>query len=188
MTTIAAVQGKYWAVIGCDSRVTDDVGKVYSLTKENPKLITNGPYLLAAAGDVRAINILSFVFKPPVPPFGCTGQKLDKFISSQFIPELRKCYEDSGYGKSEDAQSDVIVLVNGTIYEIDSDYSWCHDSSGIYAIGTGSSYAIGSLASALSDGKRSINSVKARVKEAIAISCRYDSSSAEPIVVISQNK
>jgi hypothetical protein len=58
--------------------------------KDNGKVFKNGNYIIAVAGDVRAINILAHVFKPPVCTATTLGLKLDKFITAVFIPELKK--------------------------------------------------------------------------------------------------
>jgi len=102
VTTIAAVQGENWAVVGYDSRVTEENEKIYTLPKDNGKLFKNGAYLIGVAGDMRAINLLSFVFKPPAITPTTYGVKLDKFMTAIFIPELKKCFEDNSYSKDGD--------------------------------------------------------------------------------------
>jgi hypothetical protein len=64
MTTIVAVQGDGWAVVGADSRISDE-GRIYSMAKGCGKIVRNADYLFGAAGDLRAINILEHVFNPP---------------------------------------------------------------------------------------------------------------------------
>ncbi len=136
MTTIASVQGEGWSVIGYDSRVSEEDGRTYILPKENGKVFKNGNYIIGVAGDVRAINLLAHVFKPPVCTVNTLGVKLDKFITAVFIPELKKCFEEASYSKDGEQESQIIILVNGTIYEIGEDFSWCHDTVGAYAAGT----------------------------------------------------
>ena len=72
MTTIVAIQGAGYAVIGTDSRISsfDESGMAYQITTlgtGTSKIASNGRYLLGAAGDVRAINILHHAFSPPAP-------------------------------------------------------------------------------------------------------------------------
>lgn len=183
MTTIAAVQGENWAVVGYDSRVTEDNQKIYSLPKDNSKLVKNGNYLLGVAGDMRAINLMAYVFKPPAIAPSVYGAKLDKFMSAVFIPELKKCFEDASYSKDGDQDSQLMVVVNGTIYEIGNDYAWAHDDSGIYAIGTGGDYAMGALLATLETRKRTLGTAKALVRQAITISSKLDPSTAPPIYI-----
>lgn len=185
MTTIAAVQGKGWAAVGFDSRVSDD-SRIYQLPKDQGKVVKNGRYLLGAAGDMRAINLLSDVLAPPAPPAHAEGRDLDKFISTKFIPVLKKCFDDAQYGEKGEHESAILIVVNGVIYDIGSNYDWCRDAHGLYAVGTGSQYALGALNS-LSEGKnRTMNSAKQMLKTAVGIACRLDSSSAEPVNLLTQ--
>ena len=93
MTTIAAVQGDGWSVIGYDSRVSEEDGRSYILPKDNAKVFKNGHYIIGVAGDMRAINILAHVFKPPTCTATTLGIKLDKFMTAVFIPELKETFE-----------------------------------------------------------------------------------------------
>lgn len=91
MTTILGIQGDGFAVIGVDSRVSEipDEGvttQIVTLTETNSKVNSNGRYLIGAAGDVRAINILHHAFKPPECPPNLRGKKLDHFFTVKFIP------------------------------------------------------------------------------------------------------
>ena len=99
MTTIAGVQGENWAVVGYDSRVTEENEKIYSLPKDNGKMFKNGNYIIGVAGDVRAINILCHIFKPPVVSPSTYGLRLDKFMTASFIPEMKKCFEENSKSK-----------------------------------------------------------------------------------------
>ena len=79
MTTIVAVQGDNFAVVCSDSRIAtvDEDGYVSQITtlrEGNGKVAANGRYLLGAAGDMRAINLLHHVYQPPAVPPGTTGK------------------------------------------------------------------------------------------------------------------
>jgi ATP-dependent protease HslVU (ClpYQ) peptidase subunit len=183
MTTIAAVQGEGWVVVGYDSRVTEDHEKIFTLSKDNGKVVKNGNYLLGAAGDMRAINLLTHVFKPPVLNPTMYGVKLDKFITAVFIPELKKCFEESSYSKDGEMDSQVMVVANGIIFEIGSDFSWAHDESGLYAVGSGGDYALAALLATFETRKRTIGTAKALVRQAITIAAKLDPSTSPPIYI-----
>lgn len=185
MTTIAAVQGDGWAVVGYDSRVTEE-NRIYQLPKEQGKVVKNGPFLLGAAGDMRAINLLAHVLKPPTPAPNDIGVKLDKFISSKFIPALKSCFDEVQYGEKGEQDSNILVVVHGTIYEIGSGYDWCHDSSGIYAVGSGSGYALGSVITSLEGKKRTMTNVRSSIRTALGISARLDPNTGEPTYMLTQ--
>ena len=194
MTTILAVQGDTWAVIGFDSQVSDESGRSFTLGRGSTKVAKNGQYLIGAAGDVRAINILAHVFVPPKPG-DITGLRLDRFITSKFIPALRQCFEEQGYAPRDSKErvmhgSVILVVVNGSIYEIDEDYSWVRDSSGVYAAGTGGDYALGAFYAML--GEKNIHDLgveatKRMTRDAMAIGIRIDAGSGPPIHVIHQS-
>jgi ATP-dependent protease HslVU (ClpYQ) peptidase subunit len=194
MTTIIGVQGDGFSVICTDSRVStmDEGGfasQIMTLGKNSSKIASNGKYLLGAAGDVRAINIIHHVFQPPIPTPGLSDSKLDQFFTTKFIPSLRSCFEVQGYASPErddsthiaEQGSTIICSIHGSIYVVDGDYSWTSDVTGLYALGTGSSYALGAM-SVLFDKKKSLTppQVKALCLKAIAVSSKYDPYTGPP--------
>lgn len=201
MTTIVAIQGDGFAVIGTDSRISsfDESGMAYQITTlgtGTSKIAANGRYLLGAAGDVRAINILHHAFTPPVPNFKTSGTHLDQFITLKFIPALRACFEETGYAtpdndeKSHMAEqaSTILVVINGVIYIIDGDYSWTSDRTGVYAIGTGSSYALGAI-QAIAGGKQlQIPKAKIAINKALSITSKFDPYTGSPFHVYTQEQ
>lgn len=185
MTTLAAIQGEGWAVVGFDSRVTEE-NRIYHLPKDNSKIVKNGPYFLGAAGDMRAINLLAHAFKPPVPHDNEVGEKLDRFITSKFVPALKTCFEHNGYGKDGEQDSFIMVVVNATIYELGANYEWARDTRGIYALGSGAPYALGSMFSELNGKNKTLTSAKAAVKNAVQISAQLDPGTSEPVIMLVQ--
>ena len=201
MTTIVAIQGDGFAVIGTDSRISsfDESGMAYQITTlgtGTSKIAANGRYLLGAAGDVRAIHILLHALTPRVPTFKTSGTHLDQFITQKFIPALRTCFEETGYAtpdndeKSHMAEqaSTILVVINGVIYIIDGDYSWTSDRTGVYAIGTGSSYALGAI-QAIAGGKQlQIPKAKIAINKALSITSKFDPYTGSPFHVYTQEQ
>ena len=185
MTTIAAVQGNGWAVVGFDSRVSDD-SRMYQLPKNQGKVVRNGSYLLGAAGDMRAINLLAYVLQPPTPQPDLELPALDKFVSTKFVPALKKCFDEAQYGEKGEHDSSILAVVNGVIYDIGSNYDWCRDAYGIYAVGTGAQFAMGALNSMAEGKKRTLSSTRDMVTAAVNIACRLDSNSAPPVNLLVQ--
>lgn len=195
VTTIIAVQGEGFAVICCDSRIADIdkdgyISQVSTLKEGTSKVAANGKYLLGAAGDLRAINLLHYAFVPPVVPAGLKGKKLDQFITTKFIPALRECFESHGYAMPEnDAKSHIaehastiVVAILGCVYIIDGDYAWISDASGIHVLGTGASYALGALhvLMAKPNSKLTIQQAKSLSLKALNIVTKYDPHTAPP--------
>lgn len=187
MTTIVAVQGNGWSVVGWDSRVSDD-GRIYKTGKGWSKVVKNNGWLLGAAGDVRAINILAHSFRAPKPKSDVRGVWLDRFVTAEFIPVLREIFDREGYvsGKRSGAEehgAEIIACVNGCVYEIASDWSWCHDERGLYAVGTGAEIALGALSVLSFDDVVSAREV---VLRALKVACEFDSNTAPPFRVVTQ--
>ena len=81
-----------------------------------------------------------------------------------------------------------MVAINGTIYVIDGDYAWLSDAFGVYAIGSGAQFALGSLATAMpSGGKVGLRTAKQSALKAIAVAGRYDPGTAAPYQVLVQD-
>jgi ATP-dependent protease HslVU (ClpYQ) peptidase subunit len=193
MTTIVGIQGDGFAVLANDSRIsdTDTNGFVSRITTVRPgsgKIAKNGKYLIGAAGDMRAINILHHVFTPPTPPANTTGVKLDKFFTNRFIPDLRECFDSQGYSSPTNDQSDhvaeqgssIIVAIHGVIYTVDGDYSWVSDNSGIYSLGTGSPYALGALKALFPKKKFTAAQAKSLALKALMVASHYDPHTGSP--------
>jgi ATP-dependent protease HslVU (ClpYQ) peptidase subunit len=192
MTTIIAVQGDDWAVVGFDSRVTEEGGRSYVLGRGSAKVVKNGAYLLGAAGDVRAINILAYAFHPPKPD-SLTGVRLDRFMTSKFVPALRDCFEEHGYAVKESKEqaqhgSTVLSIVNGQIYEIGEDYAWVRDTTGIYSFGSGGDYALGAMYANAGEGVAKSGIIKTQnvVRDSLTVAAKLDVGSGPPFHVLSQ--
>jgi hypothetical protein len=168
--------------------------QITTLGVGSSKIAVNGKYLLGAAGDVRAINILHHAFVPPSPPASYKGRKLDAFITKQFIPALRECFELQGYAspdndeKSHIAEQDstIIVVIHGIIYVIEGDYGWTSDSNGIYAIGTGAPYALGALQVLTNSKKLAVPQAKSAITKALGVSAKFDPYSGSPFTTFVQ--
>lgn len=201
MTTIIGIQGPDFALVCSDSRIStmDEGGyasQITTLSSNSAKVAENGRYLLGAAGDMRAINILHHAFVPPPVPPGTSGKKLDNFITTKFIPALRDCFEKQGYAAPErdtsthiaEQGSTILVVVSGCVYVIDGDYSWTSDMTGMYALGTGSSYALGALHVLGSSKKMTASQAKRVALKAIGVAAKYDPYTGSPFHCYTQEQ
>lgn len=194
MTTIAGIQGSGFAVVCADTRITSfgNDGSAYQYSNLGPgmsKISTKGKYLIGAAGDVRAINILHHVYQPPAVSPTLKGKRLDTFVTAKIIPSLRNCFDSHGYSPPDmsasrehraEQSSTLVIVVNGIIYMIENDYSWTTESSGLYACGSGSAYALGAL-HALANGKDlSVHQAKQAAIKAMSAAAKFDPYSGGP--------
>ena len=195
MTTIVAVQGPTWAVVGFDSQVTEDSNRRYTMSRGSSKVVKNNDYILGAAGDVRAINLLAHAFRPPTVG-DLLGIKLDRFMTSRFVPALRACFESHGYAaQTKDSKeiaeqgSTVLAVANGVIYVIGEDYSWVRDITGVYSFGSGGDFAAGSLFSLGAETPAtSMMSTEKMIRTSLAVAARLDPGTGSPFHVVTQSR
>jgi hypothetical protein len=189
MTTLAAYQGDGWAVIGCDSRATDDGGRVMDLA--TPKVVQNGQYLIAVSGASRGGNITQFGWTPPKPPASCDPAVLDKFMTRKLIPSLREAFIKAGYEGKDDGEaawhdSNLLIIFNGIIYPIFEDYSWDREIRNVYYGGSGGDVALGAMISAGIEKAKSPEAAEKIIYKAVEIATKWDSNSSGPIIVRTQ--
>jgi ATP-dependent protease HslVU (ClpYQ) peptidase subunit len=181
MTTIIGVQYTDKAVIVADSRVTDDGGRIYSHPKMQKITERNG-YIIAGAGEVAPCDIANHLWIPPKPT-SKDKEDLYHFMITKVMPSLRKCLIDNGYNFEEphDRSKDglrfqLLLAVGGEIFDISDDLSVCMDESGLYGVGSGSSYALGALA------------VGAKPLKAMEAAAKLSAFTAPPFQVLEQQK
>lgn len=185
MTTLVGIQGRSWALLGSDTRITSD-GAIYRMPKNQSKIVEVDGIMIASAGDVRGGNILEHGLKIPK----VTVKSDEQFITSYFIPAIRQAFSDAGYEKTLEGisthETEFLVAYKGKIYEIDSDYSWVQDSRNIYALGSGGAIALGALATLVGD---SITKTEARkwALKALDIASSYNADTAPPYHVVIQD-
>lgn len=174
MTTLAAIQGDGWAVIGCDSRASDEGGRYMELA--NSKIIDNNGILIAVSGASRGGNIAQLGWKAPKPR---AGDNLDRFITRRFIPSMRKAFIEAGFDGKEDGDSawqdsNLLVVVRGTIYPIFNDYSWDREARRVYYAGSGGDVALGALEALNYSTVKTPEAAEKILKKSIEISCKHD--------------
>ena len=148
MTTIIGVQNADGCVIASDSRVADG-GKVYT-HPEMVKAVERGSYIIGGAGDYRALQVVLHGWQPPIVS-AKAKQNLYEFVINKVAPSLKSTLTDAGveFTKSSDNDDkfelELIIGINGTIFELDSDFAVAMNDTGLYAIGSGGEFALGAL-------------------------------------------
>ena len=183
MTTLVGIQARNWALLGADTRVTED-GSIYQMAKERSKIIQHDDFTIACAGDMRAINILESGLKIPKSTFIKNDAQ---FVTGFLVPAMKKAFCDAGYEKTSEGQasheSEFLVIYKAKIYALGGDYSWVQDSRGIYALGSGGQVALGALASLVGDSITR-RDARAWALKALDIASNYNSDTAPPFHVV----
>jgi ATP-dependent protease HslVU (ClpYQ) peptidase subunit len=177
MTTIIAVQHEDKVTFGADNQVTGGNGRI-SRHAQMVKISKRGEYVIAGAGEVAACDIAQHLWNPPAPT---TQDKKDlyHFMIAKVMPSLKEAFKASEYKWNEDDEEtkfSFLIAVGGELFDIGDDLSVVMDARGFYGIGSGSSYALGALAS----GKT--------IKEALVIASEYDAYTSAPFMYLTQEK
>jgi len=190
MTTLVAFQGEDFAVVGCDSRATEDGGFFMDLA--TPKIVKNGDYLIAVSGASRGGNIAQFGWTPPKPPNSNNRVTLDKFMTKKVIPSLRRAFLDAGFDAKDDGEaawmdSNLFIIFNGVVYPVFNDYSWDREIRNVYFAGSGGELACGALAALGVDEDMPLELIEDHIRRSIEISCQWSAFSSPPVIIMTQS-
>lgn len=141
MTCIVVFADKDEIVLGGDSAAVDGnssfsrtEGKIFKKSKN---------CYMGFAGSFRAGQLAQYAFKLPSHPEKMTDHE---YLCTNFIKNLKAAFKQNDFTVDDDDNSvSFIVVYNGVIYEIDSDFQVGIPLQKYYAIGSGAEYAMGSL-------------------------------------------
>lgn len=176
MTTIIAYQGADFAILGADSQITDGDRRI--LSPSTPKIVKVGKYLLAVRGDARPGDVLMYAWKPPL----YDGTDPVKFMGKKIIPSIIAAFKANAYDfDKEGAMFGFILAFAGNVFEIGSDMSISQNIDGLYAIGSGGDYALGSMCIQMPFDD--VNEASIAIQAALIISAKYDINTAGPFQI-----
>ena len=180
MTTIAAIQGNGWVVMGADSQAT--YHEYRNLYMKDHKVIDNNGILIAGCGIGRGMNLLQKGWRAPKPKSKLTPDQLDAWMVKTFLPKMRQLFIDGGYDMKDDGdyaqfENVFIVAVQGHVYIIDEDYSLDRDSRNYFTSGTGGDFAQGALYAAGPKIFTDLNTAKKAMRNAIDAAKEFDTNS-----------
>lgn len=165
MTTIVAVETPSAVIIGCDSQAT--MGGQRSVM-DMSKVIVKGPYVFGVAGRLRMAQALRHASLPPIEL-----EDTDEHVSEVLAPALK---ELANRAELEPHDSIVLAVIRRRVYLLTGDGTYMRNTTGHYAIGSGSDYALGALA-----GLESVN--VSDVERALKAAANYDIGTAAPFKI-----
>jgi ATP-dependent protease HslVU (ClpYQ) peptidase subunit len=175
VTTIAAVSGDGWSVLGADSGINWNDRIIHGLSD---KATNNNGLVIAGAGDGHATQVVTNLLKITPPSRNITG-----WLSKSLIPAIKELLYQNRVTLDKDSELDLIVMVQANVFYIDSTLCWFQDRRGIHTIGSGGDLALGALA--VSNPSTPDQAVKA-IRKAITIASQYDPNTKTPIQIIQQ--
>ena len=176
VTTIVAVQNAEGVRFGADTQVT--ATRKYTHI-HMAKISHRGQYIVAGSGLSSYCDVAQHIWNPPVPT---ANDKKDiyHFVISKVIPSLKQCFKDNDLklegDKDEETRFAFLIAVCGEVFDIGDDFAVSIDAGGLYAIGSGSSLALGALESGKS------------IKRALEIAAKHDPYTGPPFIYAEQKK
>ena len=149
MTTIAAVQGDGWVVMGADTQST--VAEYRVVKMDGDKVINNNGILIAGCGMGRGMNLLQLGWVAPKPrKLKNSVEELELWMVRTFVPKMRELFVKGGYDMKDDGdfaqhENVFLVAVQGVLFIVDDDYSVDRDARKYLTSGSGGDFAQGVL-------------------------------------------
>lgn len=169
--------------MSCDSGITDATD---TTMPPMTKIVKQGQWLIAVAGEDRTCDVLQYIVKYPNVPEQLKNKSLQDWLiwlTKKVIPIIRKTAQaelslDIDKGVAYLPDNDLILVTHGKAFYISSTLG-INYLEPYWAIGSGSSLAIGSLATAHADDWQ--NKFINACKESVRVAIKHDSYSHEPI-------
>lgn len=149
MTTIVFKETPSKVEIAFDSKVSGGGGHD---ELEQPKVFTTYGITYGIAGAVGLANLMESISVKP-PEKGLSGTEMDQWVQRVLIRAMRSQVKEYNPDSTFDAYWQVLVSVNKRVYSIGGDFSRVRNTSGLYAIGSGSPFAMGALKAGASPRK-----------------------------------
>ena len=142
MTCIAGLVEDGKVYIGGDSA---GVGGYDLSIQADGKVFENAGFVMGFTTSFRMGQLLRYSF---VPPKRHPDTDFYKYMVTDFIDEVRRCFKAGGYAERKDEVElggNYLVGHNGRLFQIVSDYQVGERSCGFDAVGCGESYALGCM-------------------------------------------
>lgn len=118
----------------------------WSMTvRADPKVFTNGPYVIGYTTSFRMGQILRYAVLPAAPR---KPGKLYRHMCTTWVDAVRSALKDAGWAKKESEQETggtFLVGVAGRLFEVCADYQIGEPADGYDAVGCGADIARGAL-------------------------------------------
>ncbi len=146
MTCIVAVEHEGKVYMGGDSMGTNGWdAHVIEFKKVFHKPSLSGKFLFGYTTSFRMGQLLQFELSIPQQE-----EESDmNYMVTKFVPAVQKLFKDKGFSKVENNQEEggsFLVGYKGKVYQVENDFQVMRHRNGLYAVGCGRDYALGSLA------------------------------------------
>jgi ATP-dependent protease HslVU (ClpYQ) peptidase subunit len=114
------------------------------------KAVERGSYIIGGAGDYRALQVVLHGWTPPLAT-AKAKTNLYEFVINKVAPSLKATLLEAGIEFTKSSDNDdkfelqLIIGINGVLFEIDSDFAVAMNDNNFYGIGSGGDFALGAL-------------------------------------------
>lgn len=174
MTCIIAVESEGKVYMGGDSAAA--AGWDMSVI-DFKKVFRNGDFLVGYTTSFRMGQLLEHELTVPKQE---TESDMHYMIT-KFVPAVRELFKSAGFTKVDSNQESgglFLVGYKGKAYRVDDNFQVLHCVGGLYAIGCGSAYALGSLATNVS------KNVEAKIMTALEVAGNFSNGVCSPYYVV----
>jgi hypothetical protein len=186
MTTIGVSWSEDKCVMMSESGITDEA---FHTCPPMNKIVRQGDWLIAAAGADRICDVLQYITKYPTVPPTLKKKTEDEdwyaWLVKRVIPVIRKSAQDelsldTKDGVAELPESELMLVTHGKAFSISATLG-ISKVKPYWAIGSGGSLALGSLATNYMNAKDWDNKHDVYLHQALGVSVKHDSFSHAPI-------
>jgi ATP-dependent protease HslVU (ClpYQ) peptidase subunit len=174
MTCIIAVEHEGKVYMGGDSAAAAgwDINEI-----DFKKVFKSGDFLIGYTTSFRMGQLLEHELSVPKQE----NESDMHYMVTKFVPAVRELFKSAGFTKIDSNQETgglFLIGYKGKVYRIDSDFQVLRHLRGLYAIGCGFAYALGSLAT-----NQSANAEE-KVLKALNVSGIFSNGVREPYYVV----
>jgi ATP-dependent protease HslVU (ClpYQ) peptidase subunit len=142
MTCIIGIVDKKRVIIGGDSCASGDCREII---RKDVKVFRNGDFIFGCTSSYRMIQLLMYSFIPPK----VNTKNIHRYMCTDFIEELRKCFKKGGYIKKfeegDEKGGTFLVGYKNRLFRVEDDLQVAEASCGFNAAGIGEGIALGAL-------------------------------------------
>jgi ATP-dependent protease HslVU (ClpYQ) peptidase subunit len=148
--------------------------------RKDPKVFTNGSFVIGGTTSFRMLQLLRFSLKPPE----IKTDDVYEYMCTDFINAVRNCFKDGGFLQKETKGDELggwfLVGYKNRLFKIASDFQVTENLNGMDSVGCGNSYALGSLYTT----QKSDMEIKDRVIKSLECASFFSCGVHKPFIVV----
>ena len=166
MTCIVGLEDKGHVYLGCDSVQTNGY---FSSAIDCKKIFKNGPLTLGYTSSFRFADLLQYNLSVPAQSKDIPDDR--QYLVTVVVKAIRETLKNGGFAtisSNNESGGTCLIAYKNKLYTMQDDYSIVRDINGYASVGSGSYFALGSLASTYKMKLKPEEKVKLALEAAIS--------------------